>query len=54
MIYTVRPLSQHDLLETLHVKDSASNKEIKHAYLKLAKKYHPDVNKQKDAAKTFA
>jgi DnaJ-class molecular chaperone len=36
------------------VEDSASQSEIKSAYLKLAKKYHPDINKSKNAVKTFS
>ena len=41
------------LYETLEVSDSASSDEIKNAYRKLARKYHPDVNKDKDAEEKF-
>ena len=41
------------LYETLEITDSASEAEIKKAYRKLARKYHPDVNKDKDAEEKF-
>src|SRR2546427_577440 len=39
-----------DFYETLGLKRSASAKEIKHAYRKLARKHHPDVNPGDKAA----
>ncbi|MFM8316391.1 MAG: DnaJ domain-containing protein, partial [Deltaproteobacteria bacterium] len=33
-----------DLYEVLGIKKSATDAEIRKAFLKLAKKYHPDVN----------
>lgn len=39
--------------KTLGIGYGASSQEIKRAYRKLAKKYHPDVNSSRDASKRF-
>lgn len=42
-----------DLYDILNLNKNATREEIRKAYLKLAKKYHPDKCKDKDADETF-
>ncbi|EEQ64205.1 DnaJ domain protein [Helicobacter pullorum MIT 98-5489] len=41
------------LYETLEVSPNATSDEIKKSYRRLARKYHPDINKEKDAEEKF-
>lgn len=45
--------NKRDYYEVLGINKSASKDEIKSAYRRLAKKYHPDINKAKDAEEKF-
>lgn len=46
-------MAKRDYYDVLGVDKSASDAEIKSAFRKLAKKYHPDLNKEPDAAEKF-
>ena len=47
------PMDFKDYYKILGVEPTADDKEIKSAYRKLARKYHPDVSKEKDAESKF-
>ncbi|MCF3941813.1 molecular chaperone DnaJ [Oceanobacillus alkalisoli] len=46
-------MSKRDYYDVLGIDKGASKDEIKKAYRKLARKYHPDVNKESDAEEKF-
>ena len=46
-------MDKRDYYEVLGVDKNASEADIKSAFRKLAKKYHPDVSKEENAAEKF-
>ena len=46
-------MDKRDYYEVLGVAKTASKDEIKKAYRKLSKMYHPDINKEADADEKF-
>ncbi len=46
-------MNKRDYYDTLGISKDAQQEEIKRAYRKLARKFHPDVNKTREAEKKF-
>src|SRR2546423_5905254 len=47
------PVAFRDYYETLAVPRDATSEEVRSAYRKLARRYHPDLNKEEDAEERF-
>jgi curved DNA-binding protein len=47
------PVAFRDYYETLGVPRDATSEQIRSAYRKLARRYHPDINKDEDAEERF-
>ena len=46
-------MAKRDYYEVLELSKNASSEDIKKSYRKLAKKYHPDINKDPGAEEKF-
>ena len=46
-------MAQRDYYEILGVPKNASSEDLKSAFRRLARQYHPDVNKDSDAEERF-
>lgn len=46
-------MSKRDYYDVLGVSEDASKQDIRRAYRSLARKYHPDINKEEDAQEKF-